>query len=220
MITHHFSEGMIVEFASGSLAAAETLVASVHVAMCPVCRTAVADFEALGAELLENCAGEPVGAGSLAAVLSRIGGGLRDEEAPARIELERETGAVVPPPIRALLPGNLSDLRWRRTARGISETSLPRYGEAKVSLLRIRAGQRVPWHTHAGNEYTLVLSGGFFDGADHYGPGDVAVADGAVDHAPVADPGETCLCLTVQDGPIRLTGPIGRYLNPLVRYPA
>ena len=73
MITHHLSEEMIVEFASGSLAAAETLVASVHVAMCPVCRTAVADFEALGAELLENCAGEPVGAGSLAAVLSRIG---------------------------------------------------------------------------------------------------------------------------------------------------
>ena len=43
-------------------------------------------------------------------------------------------------------------------------------------------------------------------------------ADGSLDHRPTADPGQDCLCLTVTDAPRRLTGWIGRWLNPFIRF--
>jgi putative transcriptional regulator len=64
---------------------------------------------------------------------------------------------------------------------------------------------------------TLVLAGGFSDESGHFVRGDVAEADPSVNHQPVADPGEDCLCLAVTDAPLRLTGPFGRLLNPFLR---
>jgi putative transcriptional regulator len=45
----------------------------------------------------------------------------------------------------------------------------------------------------------------------------VAEADHEVDHRPVADEGEDCLCLVVTDAPLKLTGRLGRLVNPFVR---
>ena len=87
----------------------------------------------------------------------------------------------------------------------------------KTRMMRIKAGTAMPWHTHEGQELTLVLAGGFTDGEKHFLAGDVAAADPTVNHRPVADPGEDCLCLAVTEGPLRLTGPIGRLLNPFIR---
>ena len=39
----------------------------------------------------------------------------------------------------------------------------------------------------------------------------------AEQHEPIADPGEPCIALIVLEKPIVLTGPWGRWLNPLVR---
>jgi putative transcriptional regulator len=75
----------------------------------------------------------------------------------------------------------------------------------------------MPTHTHDGSELTLVLAGGFSDESGHFVRGDVAEADPSINHQPVADPGEDCLCLAVTDAPIRLTGPFGRLLNPFLR---
>ncbi len=217
MISHHPDEEMLVDFASGSLSAPETLVVSGHVAMCARCRRHVEQLETLGAALLEDGATAPVDDGAFGAIMSKIETGSIDDETVAVSRLDPDTRAVVPPPLRGLLPASLAALRWRRSARGIEEAVLPSYGGARISLLRIRAGLRVPAHTHAGSEYTLVLSGGFSDAGQHYAPGDMAVADDTVDHAPVADRGEPCLCLTVRCGATRLTGPVGRLFNPLVR---
>jgi len=81
----------------------------------------------------------------------------------------------------------------------------------------VKAGAALPQHTHEGAEYTLLLTGGFSDETGHYRRGDVAIADPSIDHRPVADEGEDCICLAVTDAPLRLTGRFGRYLNFLAR---
>ena len=48
-------------------------------------------------------------------------------------------------------------------------------------------------------------------------PGPTAVGPGPEQHEPIADPGEPCIALIVIERPIVLTGPFGRWLNPLVR---
>ena len=76
----------------------------------------------------------------------------------------------------------------------------------------------MPQHTHHGNELTLVLKGAFTDETGLYARGDVAFATSDIDHQPVAEADEECLCFAVVDGGLRLTGPVGRFLNVFMRY--
>ena len=48
-----------------------------------------------------------------------------------------------------------------------------------------------------------VLRGGFRDGDDHYGPGDLALADEHVEHVIVIDAESPCLCLIAMEGRTR-----------------
>jgi len=216
MITHHLSDEFLVEYANGSLPGPEALVVGSHLAICAECRNRVETFETVSAVLLEEGEAEAVSPGALDTILAKIDGPEEEDAAPL-IEFDRDTLQVIPPPLRNYLDGSLSDLNWKRTGRGIEEASLVRDEDVRISLLRIRAGQKVPSHTHRGEEFTLVLSGGYADGDDHFGKGDVSLADSAKDHAPVADSDGPCLCLTVRNGATRLTGPIGRFLNPVMR---
>jgi putative transcriptional regulator len=216
MITHHLSDEFLVEYANGSLPGPEALVVGSHLAICAECRNRVETFETVSAVLLEEGEAEAVSPGALDAILAKIDG-PEEEDAEPLIDFDCNTLQVIPPPLRNYLDGSLSDLNWKRTGRGIEEANLVRDEDVRISLLRIRAGQKVPSHTHRGEEFTLVLSGGYADGDDHFGKGDVSLADSAKDHAPVADSDGPCLCLTVRNGATRLTGPIGRFLNPVMR---
>ena len=80
-----------------------------------------------------------------------------------------------------------------------------------------RAGRGLPVHRHGGNEYTLVLAGGFADGRERFDRGDVCVADPSVEHKPVADADQSCVCLVVAEAPVVLTGLLGRLLNPFLK---
>jgi putative transcriptional regulator len=80
-------------------------------------------------------------------------------------------------------------------------------------LLRIPSGGGLPYHGHVGDELVLVLSGGFKDQTGTYHRGDVATADPSLTHTPVVVPGEACVCMTLNEGPILW----GRILAPLAR---
>ena len=216
MITHHLSDEFLVEYANGSLPSPEALVVASHLAICKECRDRVETFESVSAVLLEDGDVEDVSPDALETVLSMIDSPAEEEQAPL-IEFDRDTLETIPPPLRSYLGANLSALDWKRTGRGIEEVSLVKQDDVRISLLRIRAGQKVPSHTHRGEEFTLVLSGGYTDGDARFVKGDVSVADSAKDHAPVADSDGPCLCLTVRNGAAKLTGPIGRFLNPVLR---
>jgi putative transcriptional regulator len=76
----------------------------------------------------------------------------------------------------------------------------------------------MPHHGHAGTELTMVLSGGYQDVTGAYARGDVATADGALVHQPIADADEACICLTVTTGmllPTRVLGVIGQIVHRL-----
>ena len=216
MITHHLSDECLLEYAAGSLPEAESLVVASHLAMCSDCREQLEILEDVGAVLLEDGGVENVSNNSYEAVIRKIAAPLV-EESSRRIEFDENTLRLIPSPLRDYLDGDLSELSWRRSGRGIEEVSLMHQGDTRISLLRIRPGQKVPSHTHSGEEYTLILDGGYTDGNSHFGQGDISHLDGTVDHAPVADLGKPCLCLSVRTGPPRLTGVMGRILNPFIR---
>jgi len=132
--------------------------------------------------------------------------------------VDEATRRRLPSPLWPYLGHGLDALDWRRRGRNAREARLIA-GDAgpRASLLSIHAGRPVPRHTHRGDEYTVVLAGGYRDGEAAYRRGDFQAADASLRHQPLADPDEDCLCLAVLDAPIRLTGPLGVLVNPFLR---
>ncbi len=52
----------------------------------------------------------------------------------------------------------------------------------------------------------LVLRGAYSDASGAYRVGDVADVDDEVNHRPLADPVEGCICLTATEGRLKLKG--------------
>ena len=218
MITHHPSDEFLFDYAAGSLPEPLALVVASHMSMCPICQETVERYDAVGGALLKDIPDAAVGDSLLERTIARLDDTAVDEpEVATQPALDRETLALVPPPLRPYLKGNLSDLSWRRMGRSIHEYQLALPDSVyNACLMKFQAGKSVVDHTHMGQEHTLVLAGGYSDGDAHYGRGDLAFADSSLRHRPVADPGEDCICLVVLDAPTRLTGPIGRFLNPFL----
>jgi putative transcriptional regulator len=220
--THHVEDTMLIDYAAGNLCEPVGLVVATHLALCPACRRAVADYEVVGGALLEDMAPEPLAAGSLEAMLAQLDDGEPAEaKPPERTSKRRPIAAppVLPEPLRSYVGCDPAEIPWRPVIRGIDEFELPvRSGPTRTRLMRIRAGTAIPRHTHGGLELTLALAGGFHDQAGHYLRGDLSVSDPSVDHRPMADTDGDCLCLWVTEAPLRLTGPIGRLLNPFFRF--
>jgi putative transcriptional regulator len=211
VIAHHLPLDMLVDYAAGSLQEAPALIVASHVALCAQCRAQVASFEAVGGALLEDLPPAAMSEAAFERVLAQIDAPAPAIEAPAR---QHELAAMLPFPLRRYIsPG----ARWKYAGGNVREIGLALdEGPHQASLLRIPGGRAMARHRHSGLEFTLVLAGAFTDRGAHYGPGDVCLA-AEPEHQPLADAGTDCICLAVIDGPLVLTGPIGRLLNPWMR---
>ena len=88
----------------------------------------------------------------------------------------------------------------------------------RVSLLRLEPGKGLP----AAQAHGLRVHGRACRAATPTRPATTASAispsvPARERHEPIADPGEPCIALIVVEKPIVLTGPWGRFLNPLVQ---
>jgi putative transcriptional regulator len=216
--TFHPEPETLLGYAAGSLDEASSVLVATHLALCPRCRAEVRRLETVGGALTGSLEPVALAPDALAAVLAR----LDEPEAPARRPagpaFDRETLFSVPAPLRDYLGGNLSSLPWRWRGPSIRELPLAiGDGGPRASLIRVRPGTALPAHTHTGAETTLVLCGAFVDDGQSFARGDVSIATSDDDHQPVATPDAECLCFAVVDGPLRLTGPIGRLFNPFLR---
>ncbi len=225
MPSNHISDELLAAYAAGTLSEAESLVVATHAALCPLCRDAIEQYEAVGASLIEEIAPEEMQPGSLDALFARLDedgdeiGNVVRHPSSQKAAGDSDADVILPQPLRGYVGSDLKDVNWRPVIRGLEEAELPLSGEDfNVRLIRVAAGAAMPQHSHQGSEYTLILTGAYQDCSGRYQRGDVQVADGDVDHQPTADAGEPCVCLIVTDAPIKLTGPVGRLLNPFIKY--
>lgn len=232
MINHHPPSDLLLDYATGSLPEPAALVVASHAAMCPQCRSEIAATEAVGGALLDRIEPIQVSDVALAAVMARLDGAgaksaLSNVTSPRRRRTEHCgdatpvgacAGELMPQPLRRYAGEDLSRLAWRKVGKMFEEAKLPiEMTGFKASLMRLPAGSTIPIHTHGGREYTLVLAGGFRDNGVRFERGDFAFKDASDTHRPVVDPEGDCLCLAVLDAPVRLTGMIGRLINPFLR---
>ena len=127
--------------------------------------------------------------------------------------------AYLPHVIRKMLSDQ--PLHWKRVNTHLKSASLTSgQNQYAVSLQNIQAGGRVPEHNHRGSEITVVLKGSFSDEDGIYHAGDFLLRQPGDIHRPRASDNEDCLCLSIEQAPVKLTGFIGRLINPFLKIQA
>ena len=213
---HHPTEEMLISYAAGSMNEPLALLVATHTALCPTCRSRVNEYEMFGGAVLDEEEPLEISSHSLERVMAQLDGDRPIISESPKPDPKAMDGLVLPQPLRGYVAEASGGLQWQRRGGFTEAELLPDAGTFRTSLMRIKPSTAMPERTHRGSEYTLVLAGGFSDETGHYVRGDVAVADTSVQHRPIADAGEDCVCLAVTDAPLHLTGPIGRLLNPFL----
>jgi putative transcriptional regulator len=198
---------LMAGYAAGTLSAPLHALVGAHLELSPLNRGYVSSLETLKADGLLGA--EPKPLSDRDKVLSAI---LDGDIVPGRAEVADD---VFPASLRRYLDVGSSQVPWRFRLPGVKEYRIAESERGEAVLYWIRAGRGMPSHTHEGLEVTLLLRGGFTDPLGHYRRGDIAVADNEVDHHPVADDDEDCICFAVTDAPLTLTGPIARLYRKL-----
>ena len=210
---YHPSDETLLRYAAGTLAASLRLVVASHLEICPPCRVHVADLEAVGGRLL--CGTPPAALDDPSPEGLLAGVEPRRPQQPLAISAPRAPEGFVPP--LALRGCEIGD--WRTVAPGVrlSRIGVPGHPEARLILLRVKAGKRMPAHSHSAYEFTQVLTGSFSDSSNRYTPGDFVEGDVDTDHSPVIGEDSECISLAAITGQIRFHGMLGRLLQPFVR---
>jgi putative transcriptional regulator len=202
-------DALLASYAAGTLAPALHVLVASHLALRSESRRFVASLEAANGAEMDRA--NPVPLCRRDSILDAIlSGPSRPDAEPAIMR-----DPVLPAPLVGYLGRGLKDIPWRRLIPGVRRHVLEAEAGGEAALFWIRPGRKTPSHTHEGVEVTLVLAGGIQDVTGHYRRGDIAVADSDIDHQPITDADEDCICFTVADAPRRLTGPLGRWLHRL-----
>ncbi len=220
--SHHPGDTLLIDYAGGGLCEGASLAVATHMAFCPCCRRMVGEMEAVGGALLDDIEPDALSPGCLDALMARIDREEGGRPARARAPIPAGQGPAgprspLPEPLRGYLGAGLNGQRWRLLQPGMACVDLKAAPGVTTRLIRMKGRVAVPRHTHGGMELTVVLEGGFSDELGAFQRGDVAVGDPSINHRPVSDP-EGCLCLTVTINGLRLTGPVGRFLNRFITF--
>lgn len=214
MSMYHPDNIMLLDYAAGNLSLPQALAVATHLFLCHRCRQQVSQLNQLGGALLEHAPQTNTQVASFDELMAHI------ETAPAAAEPAPAPKTAKNPLLR-YLPDSLDALAWKKQTSDISKYDLTQQLNIQgyqVTLQKIKAGARVPTHTHKGEEITVVLCGGFSDELGVYHAGDFIARDASHRHAPTALQNEECICLTVLDAPIKFVGPFYRLLNPFMAW--
>lgn len=211
-INHHLDESTLVSYVAGSLSQGMALVVATHISLCEKCREGISEIEAIGGALLEQMDSSEISDTSLETILSKL-----DEEPIAEPEkgLTDEPDGLVPPPLRSYIGKSLDSINWRRLAPGFACFDIFTEGAGVCRLLKVSPGKSILPHGHHGSELTLLLRGAYSDEIGRFAQGDIADLDDQVEHQPLVDEDQGCICLVATDSPLRFTTLLGKLLQPV-----
>lgn len=239
MIHFHPDDNLLTEYASGSLDWALALSMKTHLSMCPQCRTRVDELITLGAVLLDtqNVAhaqlDEPQIKDSerFAKLMNKIKAKSAEQSQKAPIDNTEQTPSNrsekrpsnsalegLPPIVQTLIKSEKT-LNWKRLSPSLKQARLAT-GQDKyeVSLHKIRKGGKVAEHDHGGTEITVILHGAFSDENGSYSKGDFLRREPGDKHRPTASQDQDCICLSIVEAPVVITGIMGRVINPFLKF--
>ena len=214
-ITHHPSDASLMSCSAGSMPEAFAAVMASHISMCPCCRGTLSTMEHIGTALFDQLQPAPVNRLAPVAALRAM-----EADVTTHATFDTERSGDVPDPLVSILGSSLDDVPWKRVGPGVwtHNITLSDPSRGDLRLIKIAPGQVVPDHGHRGNEMTLVLRGAYTDASGVYRAGDVADLDEHIEHQPVADPVEGCICLIAVEGRLKFKSRVARLVQPFTGF--
>jgi putative transcriptional regulator len=211
-IAHHLDDATMLALAAGTLNQAHSIVAAAHVALCQHCQSTLKKAESIGGGLLALQTETPISQNLRAATLASLDG-AKIQAAPKTIEPKPELPRIL---ANALGQTSLDHIKWNRKLPGvlIYDVPLPKGTTSKLKLLSLQKGKAMPDHGHGGEELTLVLRGSYSDKFGRFAAGDVADLADDVEHQPIVDSDENCICLISFDVPAKFKTILARLVQP------
>lgn len=193
---HHPSADILAAYASGVLEPGFGLVVAAHVDSCAQCRRQVASYEAISGDALRDVDDAAMGEDALSRVMSRLDGAALEKLAVDRRPFaERLT---------------LKPRKWVAPGVWVAAVETPHARTNRVYVLSVAPGMPTARHEHSGAEFCTVLKGAYRDELGLFRAGDFAATDHDVNHQPVVQGDEACVCLFATEGRLQPQGLLGR----------
>jgi putative transcriptional regulator len=217
---HSVDEEWLASYCAGGLSSAKHLLISCQSTMKPELSSRLAAIDQVGGALLESAQGEALSQDFFERILEKmeaapVSQGLESAGDPRPETTRRD--AWIPSPLEDFLKQTGQELKWKKLGFGVERASLSNDDSEELYLLKAPPGLKVPRHTHEGEEWALIMQGGYKVGDESYGPGDLHREDESCTHRPIVDDdGEPCITLVALEGSLKFSNPIMRLLKPLI----
>lgn len=211
-ISHHFDDATLIAYSSGTLTKGMALLVESHLEMCEHCMEQVQTSNRIGGDLLRQIEPVPMKSGSLDQLL----GMLDSVGAESLSEIAAPVTSEVPRSLAHYIGDDLDKIEWKTMGLGVQQYDLKLGGIGAARLLRIQPGVSVPHHTHTANELTLILRGSYVDELGRFQVGDVADLDDQLEHQPIVDTQQECICFIATDAPLKFSGFVGKLVQPFI----
>jgi len=213
-IEHHPTDSILAAFAAGTLDHGQHVAIVTHLVSCTQCRSFMRSMEYVGGSILTSLPPVVMSSDALAKTEARLNEPVLPPVADLSPTVPETEVPGLPKFVRRYRFGNW---KWIAPSVHLRPIMLPYASDTRVFLLKSGPGTTMLEHTHTGIEMTCVLCGAFRQNGAHYGPGDFDLGDETVEHQPIVEPGQDCICLVAMHGKLRLKGVIGRIMQPFIR---
>jgi len=214
--TARVSDEWLMSYSAGTLSMPKQMVISCQAALKPELARDLSMLDCVGGVTLESAPAAELSDDFLARLTDRLD--ADDEEArPIGTQASASAPEWMPQPLSDTLKGADKDLKWRRVGPQVEYAPIySTNNDEHLYMLRAPAGVSLPRHTHQGEEWTLILEGGYHVGEQGYVAGDVHCEDENCTHQPVIDDDGPCIALIAIEGKLRFKNPILRMVQPLI----
>lgn len=193
---HHPSADILAAYAAGVLEPGFGLVVGAHLEGCAQCRRQVGAYEAASGDALADIAGADVEGDALTRVMARL-----DAPSPKAAPIDKRS-------LLERLP--LKSRKWVAPGVWVAAVETPHARTNRVYVLSVAPGMPTARHEHSGAEFCTVLKGAYRDELGLFRAGDFAATDHEVNHQPVVQGDEACVCLFATEGRLLPQGLLGR----------
>ena len=212
---HTVGEEWLAAFAAGALSPAKSLVIACQAAIEPRLKSRLGAIDHVAGALVETAEGEALSEGFLDQVMGELDAPA-PSPAPAPVA-NGEAPAWMPAPLARFMRESDITLDWRASGSRFARAPLFEFEDGeRLYLLRAEGGFRIPEHGHRGEEWTLLLQGGYHVGDAGYVAGDLHQEDAACTHQPVVDAGGPCVSLVAIEGRLKFRSPLLKLLQPIL----
>ena len=210
---------LLLQYSAGNLDAPMSILVASYLTLEPEARKKLDFADNLNASIIDSEDPVDMSEDSVHSLMD-----ILDNDTVVELVAEEPVDEIVscsdvdlPLPLRRALSSDVDDLKWSFSYPGVKSSKIKAAeSSSDIRLLKIQPGKSAPRHAHEGIEATLVLRGAFIDGGEVYSRGDLAIADGKVEHRPKAVGDEVCLCLAVTSGSLKFKDRFGRVLKDFI----